>query len=88
MQDNQRSKIDKKKSILDKKREFEVFLSYMKTLCINKRAQELTQLQTTNKETTNVCDIYIYSQLKDNSHVFLLLQPTFISTISNEIFGW
>ena len=56
MQDNQRSKIDKKKSILDKKRE--VFLSYMKTLCINKRAQELTQLQT-NKETTNVCDIYI-----------------------------
>lgn len=85
MQDNQRSKIDKKKSILDKKRE--VFLSYMKTLCINKRAQELTQLQTTNKETTNVV-IYIYSQLKDNSHVFLLLQPTFISTISNEIFGW
>ena len=57
MQDNQRSKIDKKKSILDKK--WEVFLSYMKTLCINKRAQELTQLQTTNKETTNVCDIYI-----------------------------
>lgn len=43
---------------MDKKRE--VFLSYMKTLCINKRAQELTQLQTTNKETTNVCDIYIY----------------------------
>lgn len=87
MQDNQRSKINKKKSILDKKRE--VFLSYMKTLCINKRAQELTQLQTTNKETTNVCDIYIYiSQLKDNSHVFLLLKPTFISTISNEIFGW
>ena len=84
MQDNQRSKINKKKSIMDKKRE--VFLSYMKTLCINKRAQELTQLQTTNKETTNVCDIY--SQLKDNSHVFLLLQPTFISTISNEIFVW